>query len=222
MENKNDVELVRETIIEFCNEFIDEPYLCYTEHGLHALFYTRLLEKLKGQDLHFLTWKGKKVYTIQKEYRTATELGKTKRQNWDISVIKKPPTSNIKETSYDYLELSVAIEFGLNEDIQHFKEDIRRLGHGDANIIDTAFVVHLIRLFEPKNRISNRDITKTNKNYQEFTNIIQNYKKEFDKDTFDIQNRDINIEIYYAIAGKHEDKKIGGWCIKDLNIEKIN
>jgi hypothetical protein len=34
--------LTKEILVEFCKDFIDHPYRCYTEHGLHALFYTKL------------------------------------------------------------------------------------------------------------------------------------------------------------------------------------
>jgi hypothetical protein len=36
------VAIVGQTIREFCLGFLDSPYLCYTEHGLHALLYTML------------------------------------------------------------------------------------------------------------------------------------------------------------------------------------
>ncbi len=30
--------IVKDTIKEFCHEFLQSPYICYTEHGLHAFF----------------------------------------------------------------------------------------------------------------------------------------------------------------------------------------
>jgi hypothetical protein len=39
-------ELTESTLVEFCKEFVEHPYLCYTEHGLHALFFARLYERL--------------------------------------------------------------------------------------------------------------------------------------------------------------------------------
>ena len=36
------IDSVRSTAKEFCLEFVQNPYLCYTEHGLHARFYAML------------------------------------------------------------------------------------------------------------------------------------------------------------------------------------
>ena len=67
-------ELIEETLEEFCKEFLENPYLCYTEHGLHALFYTRLYNKLSDSD-RFFTYKNQMVCVIQKEYPTESKLG---------------------------------------------------------------------------------------------------------------------------------------------------
>jgi len=49
------IEVVRATARQFCLQFIKEPYLSYTEHGLHALFFTMLYNNLSdNQALHHL------------------------------------------------------------------------------------------------------------------------------------------------------------------------
>jgi hypothetical protein len=81
---------------------------------------------------------------IQKEYPTAHDLGKSKRQHWDLAVIKTPPESlpGGDQPTYDYLRLAPAVEVGLNEPEEHLREDIRRLFHEKVNI-DQGFVLHL-------------------------------------------------------------------------------
>ncbi|MBO8167891.1 MAG: hypothetical protein H0Z35_01755 [Thermoanaerobacteraceae bacterium] len=96
--------IVRNVIEDFCREFSKFPYLCYTEHGLHARFYSALYNALPPA-ARYINWEGKKICVIQKEYPTAGTLGKPRRQNWDIAVIQNPPsTLPGKEPSYDYLK----------------------------------------------------------------------------------------------------------------------
>ncbi len=64
------IELVRKVAIDFCIEFTENPYLCYTEHGFHAYFHTMLFNVIPENE-RFADWKGKKICVIQKEYRTA-------------------------------------------------------------------------------------------------------------------------------------------------------
>jgi len=73
------VETVRQTIIQFCTEFMEHPYLCYTEHGQHALFYARLYNALSPEH-RYTIWRGQKIGVVQKEYPTAGKLGKPRRQ----------------------------------------------------------------------------------------------------------------------------------------------
>jgi hypothetical protein len=83
------LETIRKTIIEFCLNFATQPYLCYTEHGQHALFYSMLYNKIP-EEQRYVTYKSHKICALQKEYPTAGLLGKLKRQHWDIAIIKTP------------------------------------------------------------------------------------------------------------------------------------
>ena len=125
------------------------PYLCYTEHGLHALFYTHLFNALAPTD-RYLLWHGQLVCAIQKEYPTADALGKPQRQHWDVAVIRNPPQCLAgMPHSYDYLRLAAVIEFGLNEASDHLEDDIQRLSHPGGDV-DQGYFVHLYRLTAPK------------------------------------------------------------------------
>ena len=75
-------ELTEATLVEFCKEFVEHPYLCYTEHGLHALFFARLYAALPP-DERYLEFAGKRVSVVQKEYPTHHHLDRPRRQNWD-------------------------------------------------------------------------------------------------------------------------------------------
>ncbi|HEX7974139.1 MAG TPA: hypothetical protein VF498_07010, partial [Anaerolineales bacterium] len=98
-------ELTRQCLASFCFEFLKEPYLAYTEHGLHALFFNQFFCALPETQRYFY-WEGHKVGTIQKEYPTAANLSKPQRQHWDIAIIKNPPESRATKLSYDYLKLA--------------------------------------------------------------------------------------------------------------------
>jgi hypothetical protein len=131
-------------LCEFCREFLEHPYLCYTEHGLHALFFARLYQALPPEE-RYLEFAGRKVSVVQKEYPTHHHLGRPRRQNWDISVIEKPPVAPNVPHPYDHLKLAAVVEFGLNYDEDHIAGDIDRLSHESANV-GLRLIAHLYRL----------------------------------------------------------------------------
>ena len=69
--NAEAVKLTRDELEGFCHEFLDHPYLCYTEHGLHSRFASRLYRAMPDgqQDLTV----GYRICRVQKEYPTHTE-----------------------------------------------------------------------------------------------------------------------------------------------------
>jgi len=146
-------DIVRETIEGHCLEFAEHPYICYTEHGIHALFLSRFYDALP-EDQRYFEWNGQKVCAIQKEYATAHDLGKSRRQHWDIAVLRNPPITR-GEHPYDFFEIEAAVEFGLNEGRDHLIEDMRRLSHKASNV-KTGYAVHLYRISEG---VSERDMS---------------------------------------------------------------
>ncbi len=44
------ISTVQQALEEFVLNFIEHPYLAYTEHGLHALFFSDLLNRLPSLD----------------------------------------------------------------------------------------------------------------------------------------------------------------------------
>lgn len=113
-------EIFQQTIVHFTTEFLHNPYLCYTEHGLHALFYAQLYHALPAEQ-RYLTWQKQRICVLQKEYPTAHNLGKPQRQHWDIALIQNPPQHSRPSDvgAYDYLKLAAVVEFGLNENAAH-------------------------------------------------------------------------------------------------------
>lgn len=202
------LKIIRDTINAFCLDFIRNPYLCYTEHGQHASFYSMLYNALP-EEQRYVIWSGQKVCVIQKEYPTADKLIKPQRQHWDIAVLKSPPESIVEGAgSYDFLKLFAAIEFGMNEAIEHLEDDIERLCHPEANL-EHAFIVHLYRLSESGNLFSSRDWSSDSK---------RTVKVE------DFQEMSVgkNVEIFYGMfdgTGRHQS---GVWIIKDGIINQIN
>ena len=195
-------EIVRKIARHFTLEFIRNPYLCYTEHGLHALFYTMLYNALPP-DQRYTTWNKQKVCVIQKEYPTAGNLGKPQRQHWDIAVIKTPPSSIVPtgKHSYDFLKLSHVIEFGLNATKAHLVGDINRLTHEDANV-ENAIIIHLYRLSKSGAKFSSRDWPAKS-------------KRILSKDEVAKIGMEKPVEIYYGLSdntGKHDS---GAWFIQN-------
>ncbi len=134
-------ELIEEAILNFCQEFVGSPYLCYTEHGLHALFFSRLMDKVPEHE-RYASLYGERICLVQKEYPTHTDLGKGRRQHWDIAIIDPSGVAN-GTPELDHLPLMAAVEFGMNEPREHLVEDIRRLSE-DTNSRH-KYIVHLYR-----------------------------------------------------------------------------
>ena len=180
-------DLVPAILKDFCVEFCSEPYLCYTEQGLHALFFSRLYNALP-ESQRFLEWNGRKVCAIQKEYATAHDLDKSKRQHWDVAVLKTPLTTR-KEYPYDFFEIDTAVEFGLNAGENHLREDMRRLAHPSSNV-RAGFAVHFHRISEG---ISKRDLSPRSTRIWPGPSLTE-------RDKLLAEVRRTNVTVYYALV----------------------
>jgi len=134
--------IVEKTIEGFCFEFLARPYLCYTEHGLHALFYASLVGNIPEKK-RLVRVGDKDIHVVQKEYPMVDKQGRSKRAHWDIAVLDDVQTSN-RQRWYDTLGLNSAIEFGLNESIDHLRRDVQRLSHEESGM-KRGYIVHLHR-----------------------------------------------------------------------------
>jgi hypothetical protein len=203
----NILEIVRQNIVSFCLEYVKCPYLCYTEHGQHALFFAKLYSSLP-EDLRYATYQHHKVCILQKEYPTATDLGKSQRQHWDVAILSVPLTSGIDGSkTYDYLKLAAAIEFGLNEASGHLEDDIERLGKSSPNV-EQGFIVHLYRLSNAEQKISGRDWS-------------QNSTRVLTHEQVSILSRGKSAEIYYGMADSTGKYNPGVWHIKSGQMSKL-
>jgi hypothetical protein len=142
-------EIVNETLEALTKEFIANPYLCYTEQGLHAMFFCMLFNRLPLEE-RYEQLGDKKVSVIQKEYPTFHKLKDSRRGHWDIAVLERPLIS-MKFPAYDFLKVNSAVEFGLNESIRHLKEDIKRLTAIESNV-PNKFLAHFYRLSESESQ----------------------------------------------------------------------
>jgi hypothetical protein len=207
---------VRHILHKFCLEFIEHPYLCYTEHGLHALLYARLYNAL-WEDERFADHERRKVCVLQKEYPTAHDLGKPKRQHWDLAVIQTPLESTAEgdQPAYDYLRLAAAVEVGLNEPEEHLREDIRRLYHEKANI-DHGFVLHLHRLSKPGALISSRDWS-----YNSPRILSVERAKDILEEQASEAAAEREVEILYAVTGETGEHEAGVWLIRKGGVTRL-
>lgn len=201
------ISLLRNVIISFCKEFVEHPYLCYTEHGQHARFYNQVYQAI-AQDARYLDWDGQRICIIQKEYPTSGKLGKPQRQHWDFAVLKSPAESIIQgPNAIDFLRLIAAVEFGLNEGKEHLIDDIERLCHPESNL-EQGFIIHLYRLSKPGQHISGRDWSPNSKRILTTEDIC---KFSVDKP----------VEIYFAISDMTNTHPSGIWCIIDGEVDQI-
>jgi hypothetical protein len=180
------IEIAQKVAAEFTTEFVQHPYLCYTEHGQHAYFYQLLFNAIPEEN-RFTQFQGRRLCVVQKEYPTPTDLGKSQRQHWDVSIIKSPAeTISPNSTPYDFLRLDVIVEFGMNAEPGHLAEDIRRMTHETANV-DNRIAIHFYRIGEAADRLSRRDIARKSSSlltYDQCTELIGNAP----------------VELFYAVA----------------------
>jgi len=200
--------LVHSVLRDFCLEFYSEPYLCYTEHGLHALFFSRLYDALP-EDRRYFEWNGQKVCAIQKEYATADDLGKSKRQHWDIAVLRNPPVTRM-EHPYDFFEIDAAVEFGLNEGKDHLLEDMRRLSHPSSNV-KTGYAVHLYRISEG---VSKRDLSPRSAR-------IWPGESAAEKDKLLAEVRKTNVTVYYVFVDATSTRQPEALVFEQSGIHQI-
>ena len=154
METKR--QIVLDELISFCREFVSEPYLAYAEHGVHARFYHRLSLAFEARSMPRTGgYNGLAVDLIQKEYRAAGDLGRSRCASWDICVLASPLRSVgsgiIGTAGYDRLSIDSIVEFGLNATVDHLRDDIERLDHPGCEA-EGKFIVHLQRLSDGTSR----------------------------------------------------------------------
>jgi hypothetical protein len=201
-------DIVRGTMEGLCLEFTEQPYICYTEHGLHALFFSRLYDALP-EDLRYFEWDGRRVCAIQKEYATAHDLGKSRRQHWDIAVLRNPPVTR-GEHPYDFFEIDAAVEFGLNEGKVHLLEDMRRLSHPLSNV-GTGYAVHLNRISEG---LSKRDLSPR-------STRIWPGDSPVEKDKLLAKVRKTNVTVYYVLVDSTHTLKFEALVFEESGIHLI-
>ena len=198
-------DLTEKTLVEFCKEFVANPYLQYTEHGLHALFFARLYNAIQVECRYF-EFLERKVCVVQKEYPTHHDLGSSRRQNWDISVITTPVVMPDHKHPYDHLPLAAVVEFSMNYDEKHITSDIKRLSHESSNV-GLRLVAHLYRL-GLKKRISSRVRS---------TDSDKIYSKE------DIQAllNSSKVVAYYGLSDESGKRPNGLWRLTGDEIRPI-
>lgn len=200
------VEVTRRALLHFCTEFISRPYLCYTEHGMHALFFSRLYNFLPPED-RYTAFNGLEICVLQKEYPTAHNLGKSKRQHWDISLIKTPVIAPARPNPFDYLPLSAVVEFGLNCSYGHLEDDIARLCHPESNV-DNRFAVHLHRLSGGANKVSGRD-------WAPESSILCS------RDSIQTCLKNRPVQVLYGVVDATGANESGLWAITGQSIDKV-
>lgn len=188
---------VEATILEFCREFVKNPYLCYTEEGLHALFSNRLISKVSRDEDKYGMLAGKKVSLLQNEYPSAQPFNDNKRGHWDIALLKSPLTPiGARIPQFDYLEVDSAVEFALNMGAAHLRKDIARLcpiEPGMDSHVKNKYVVHLYRLMKlGSSRFSNKDMSAKNKEYISENGVLT-----------EIDGSD--VVVYYARVTKDDE-----------------
>jgi len=206
----NVVQITRSTLIAFCSDFLTRPYLCYTEHGLHALFFARLYNELAPED-RYSKLHDQEFCVVQKEYPTAGNFGRSRRQHWDISVIRQPVVPLDRTSAFDYLPLAAVVEFGLNCDSNDLVDDIQRLSHHESNV-QNGFIVHLYRLSNSNEKFSGRDLSPD-------TTIL--FDKKSVQTVLQGYTEPPSLEVLYGIADMTKSYKSGLWSITRQGVHEI-
>ena len=199
-------ELVEDTIRSFCLEFLDNPYLCYTEHGLHALFYHQLMNNIP-KNRRYIKPDGKRICVVQKEYPMAEKRkADSKRAHWDIAILSPKQVVDGKKW-YDRLKLNSVVEFGLNEKKDHAIDDINRIDYNQRNgSIQNGFIVHFYRYSKSMTR---RDWQNRHKGYARPSDLQKKIRRKQ------------NILAYWLLIDGETGKKKGPWKIDYRGCHKV-
>ncbi len=200
------VDLTRREVVAFCKEFLNEPYLCYTEHGQHARFACRLYHAICEEERYQIVG-GHRMCRVQKEYPTNMHLDRSRRQHWDVSLIARLPETSEGPVHYDHLPLATVVEFGLNCPQVHLKDDIERLSHPESNV-HQGFIAHLYRLSVAKSRPTRRDLSPRSKKLQAADAIQPLLART-------------NIEIYLGVYDPTNENPSGLWRITAAEIAQV-
>lgn len=194
-------EIVNETLEALTREFVTNPYLCYTEQGLHAMFFCMLFNRIPPEE-RYAQLEDKKVSVVQKEYPTFHKLKDSRRGHWDIAVLETPLVP-LKFPAYDFLKVDSAVEFGLNESMYHLENDVKRLCDKESNVVH-RFVAHFYRL---SNADSLRDWNPRSKRIVPSEEVAKRVKGT-------------DIVAYYAIADQTRRLK-RAFRITDVGVHKL-
>jgi len=189
-------ELVEHAIEDFCLGFLESPYLCYTEHGLHAMFYHRLMDALPNKR-KYMRVDGREICTVQKEYKMGNKVGKSRKAHWDIAVLEENQSAD-RENWYDLLGLNSVVEFGLNAQEGHLEDDVKRLSHGESGV-QNRFIVHLYRY--------SKSITK-----RDWQNEHEAFISPEEIDA-KIREHGSRVVAYFALVDDTDGSKQGPWRI---------
>jgi len=186
--------IVEKTIEDFCFEFMARPFLCYTEHGLHALFYASLVGNIPKKERQVRVG-GKDIHVVQKEYPMVDKQGGSKRAHWDIAVLDDVQTPD-RQRWYDTLTLNSAIEFGLNESIDHLRRDVQRLSHENSGM-KRGYIIHLHRF--------SRSVTRRD--------WIREHARAASRASIDsiLRNEGRNVTAYFVGVDSVTGKRDGPW-----------
>lgn len=200
-------EQAMEVVRWFAADFLREPHRCYTEHGIHALFFSHLLSKLSPHE-RFFDLRGRQVCVLQKEYPTATKLGRSKRQHWDVALAQPPNESSTDAYPMDSLRLELVFEFGLNEDAEHLHDDLERLSHPEANV-EWPVAVHLQRLNQRAEMLSNRDRSPRS---------VKNLRLE---DVVALQSQYPSVSVIFANVDFTGSSEAGVWEVSRRGVRSL-
>ena len=201
---KMDRNRLESILAEFAVEFFRHPYICYNEHGLHAWLFCKVYQSLSLSERAGILG-DQYVSIVQSEYPTAHDLDKSRRQNWDISILKQPlePLED-KPSKYDYLKLDAVIEMGLNAPESHLLEDVRRMVHKKANV-SLKYILHFYRLSDG---YSGRDLK-------------PNHKGIMSKEEAQMAIQKTDVVVYYVMFDSTGKLENGVWEIRDTGIRKL-
>jgi hypothetical protein len=202
--------IVEHTVEKVCKQFCLLPYLSHAVHGLQAQLYHELMQSIPPGQL-YAEWKGQKVGMIQKNYRTASKLGKARSQHWDVAVLDSPLTSLLhKSPGYDFFRLNSVVEFELNARPEHLADILARLSHKDSNAIN-KHVVHLYRLSASGHRISGMDLSPDSDSILPIDTVMQMLE----------QRRGSGIIVHYALWDKTKTFETQAWRLEE-GLEPVN
>ncbi|MFC2145628.1 hypothetical protein ACFLQQ_04785, partial [Actinomycetota bacterium] len=190
---KEAIKVTKIVLNNFLEKFIKQPYLHRVEHSIHCDLYNMLyIKEIFNKKVNIGNEAIQIIHKEWPEFIPRPEKG-NRRGNFDMAILS--PNNSSGNSLNDFIngriEAPIVIEMGLNYDIEHLIDDLKKLKNSE---VYCGYLIHLVR-------------KEQNYEYKNFEEILLEIEKKYP-----------SIGVGYV---KHQPGRIRYKLIGDDNVSFI-